>query len=108
MRILDGIALRAAALLALILPTIPAAAKQPPVRVLTQDEATAQCGPIDDVLGALKEKYGEHVLWWGDTDDGVTMLITQRPDTRTWTLLAVHGGVACMVGSGGSMGAQGS
>ncbi len=97
-----------AALLALVLPLTPAVAKEPPVHVMPQEEAMAQCGPTDVVLGILKQHYGERVFWWGDMADDVTMVLTERPDTKTWTLLAVHGGVACMVGSGGTEGAQGS
>ena len=98
--------MRAAALVALVLPLVPAAAKQPPVRVLSNQEATADCGAISNILGTLKHRYGERVYWWGDTADGVTMVLTQRSDGRTWTLLAVHRGIACMVSSGGAAGAE--
>ncbi|MGH7068173.1 MAG: hypothetical protein ACREFO_05940 [Acetobacteraceae bacterium] len=85
-----------------------AAPSPSPDQVLPQAQATAQCAPIDFVLGYLDKHYGERVFWWGQTADDVTMIITERPDTRTWTLLAVHDGLACMVGSGGSRGAVGS
>ncbi|MDA8051043.1 MAG: hypothetical protein M0002_13755 [Rhodospirillales bacterium] len=76
--------------------------------VMPRAQATAQCGPLGVVLGVLKARFGERLLWWGDGPDGVTMMVTERPDTRTWTLLAVHDGEACMMGSGGSARAQGS
>ena len=101
-------ALAAAALAVALLIPVQGLGARPPVQVMPRAEATAQCGPLGVVLGVLKARFGERLLWWGDGPDGVTMMVTERPDTRTWTLLAVHGGVACMMGSGGSAGAQGS
>lgn len=99
----------AVALTALTMTVLPAiAAETAPDHVIPNPEAAAQCAPLDTVLGVLAHRYGERVFWWGQTADDVTMLLTQRPDTRTWTLLAVHDGTACMVGSGGSKGAEGS
>lgn len=53
------------------------------------------------MMRVLAQRYGEHLVWWGDTAGGVTMLVTQRADLKTWTLLATHDGTACMVSSGG-------
>ncbi|MGH7049154.1 MAG: hypothetical protein ACREFS_12535 [Acetobacteraceae bacterium] len=98
-----------AALAALALVTLPGiAGGATPDHVIPSPEAAAQCAPLDAALSVLAKRYGERVFWWGQSGDGVTMIVTERPDTRTWTLLAVHDGTACLVGSGGSKGAQGS
>ncbi|MGH7102906.1 MAG: hypothetical protein ACREFJ_10970 [Acetobacteraceae bacterium] len=96
-----------AALAALALVALPEiAGGATPDHVIPTPQATAQCAPLDAALGVLATRYGEQVFWWGQTGDGVTMIVTERPDTKTWTLLAVHDGTACLVGSGGAPGAE--
>lgn len=92
-------------LIALIATAFSASAAQAPVHVIPSQQVTAQCAPEKLVLGYLADKFNEHVLWLGDTSGGVTVIVTQAGDASTWTLLAVHAGVACMVSSGGSEGA---
>lgn len=101
--------LLAAALVALALAASPAVAASPaPDHVLSDAQTSAACGAVGDVTSSLAAQYGERIVWWGRTAGGVTMIVTQRPDAKTWTLLAVHDGVACMVGSGGTGAGVGS
>ncbi|MGH7077962.1 MAG: hypothetical protein ACREFU_07665 [Acetobacteraceae bacterium] len=98
-----------AALAALALVTLPQiAGGATPDHVIPAPQTAAQCAPLETVLGVLAHRYGERVFWWGQAGDRVTMIVTERPDTRTWTLLAVHDGTACLVGSGGTDRAEGS
>lgn len=97
------------ALVALAMTASPAVVGHAaPDHVIPNPQAAAQCASLDVVLGVLAKHYGERVFWWGQTADDVTMIVTERLDTRTWTLLAVHDGLACMVGSGGTPEAEGS
>lgn len=97
------------ALFALALVVFPAGAESAaPDHMIPNSDAAAQCAPVGDVTAALSELAGEHIVWWGQTADDVTMMLTERPDAKTWTLLAVHDGLACLAGSGGTGGALGS
>ncbi|MGH8144315.1 MAG: hypothetical protein ACREU2_17610 [Steroidobacteraceae bacterium] len=98
-----------AALAALALVALPEiAGGATPAHVIPAPQAAAQCAALGTVLDGLAHRYGERVFWWGQAGDGVTMIITERADTRSWTLLAVHDGTACLVGSGGTDRAEGS
>lgn len=95
-----------AAVIALAMATLPAiTGDAAPDRLIPNPQAVAQCEPLDVTLGVLEKRYGERVFWWGQAAGGVTMIVTERPDTRTWTLLAVHDGTACLIGAGGTPGA---
>lgn len=79
------------------------AAAQPPVQVLPQPPASAlPCGPTADVLAHLKSKFHETPYWWGRSGTGATVLVTQAPGERTWTLLIVtpDGRTACLAEAG--------
>ncbi|MGH7118154.1 MAG: hypothetical protein ACREFP_04055 [Acetobacteraceae bacterium] len=60
------------------------------------------------MLRALGARYRERLIWWGQAPGDITLMLTEQPDLRTWTLLAVHDGEACMVDAGGTERAWGS
>lgn len=68
------------------------------------------CGPTSNILAFLRERYGERMIWWGEVPSeapgGTTMILAQRPDGKTWTLLGLQGGEACMIASGGVRGSS--
>lgn len=97
------------ALITLALAILPTGAESAaPDHVIPNSDAAAHCAPVGDVTETLSQLAGEHIVWWGQTADDVTMMLTERPDAKTWTLLAVHDGLACLVGSGGTAEALGS
>lgn len=72
----------------LSLATVPAFAQQ------------TACGPLKDAAAALAGKYHEAPLWMGRVDGSRAVVLTQRPDGKTWTLIIVQGDTACLVGNG--------
>jgi hypothetical protein len=78
---------------------------QPVDEVLSNARAAAQCVPAADALASLKSRYGEVPFFIGNDADGSGVIVTQRPDDGSWTLLAISAGeggvtMACMIGAG--------
>ena len=57
------------------------------------------CGPRDEILDGLRERYGEVVIWSGVSSRGgyVELFQSQR---RTWSLLVTNGRNACLFSAG--------
>lgn len=83
------------------LPVAVACAALAPVLLGGAAAAQAlQCAGMADALANLQSRYGEIVVWDGETGNGPRLLVTARPDGTSWTALAVEGAVACMLTSG--------
>lgn len=63
--------------------------------------ASPQCGPVDQVLTLLAEKYGEQMIGEGQGPNGVRLLLFVHPEGDTWTtVVVIPDGTACLVASG--------
>lgn len=63
--------------------------------------AATQCGPRDQVLPALQQKYGEARTGMGLIGTAQVMEIFTNPETGSWTITAsLPDGVTCLVASG--------
>lgn len=85
----------------------PAIADEDIPRVLSADEQIAQspmppsCGPLDDAVKALAERYHEVPAASMLSDSGVMVAIFAAPDGSTFTIMAVQpNGIACETLSG--------
>ena len=62
-----------------------------------------QCGPRDNVLAVLSERYGETRQSIGLGASGQVMEVFASLDTGTWTILITSpAGLSCLVAHGGS------
>ena len=63
----------------------------------------ALCDDAATVVEALKRGYGEEPIVAGrstpESGEG-TMTVTVNPLTKTWTIVVVRGGWACVIGGG--------
>ncbi len=63
--------------------------------------AALQCGPTEQVLVGLSERYQEEAVASGLMSDGNVALVTARADGVTWTLLMVRpDGQSCLISAG--------
>lgn len=63
--------------------------------------AAPQCGPRDQVLPVLQQKYGEARVGMGLVGTAQVMEVFANPETGTWTITAsLPDGVMCLVASG--------
>lgn len=61
----------------------------------------ARCGPFDQVLSALAEKYAEAPRGRGAVPGGQGILLFRTEDGATWTLVGVRpDGLTCMLAAG--------
>jgi hypothetical protein len=69
--------------------------------IATPAAAQNNCGGYADIAAALAERWGEHIVFQGPTENGQSVVeIFAKPD-GTWTALIVNGhGLACIVASG--------
>lgn len=60
------------------------------------------CGPADELLANLKDRYGETKAASGVTTSGALFVVMVNENTGTWTLVSVdaEGGVVCMLAAG--------
>lgn len=58
-----------------------------------------QCGPREDVLKLIAEKYGESPIFDGLTQTS-NILVTVNSGTGTWSVLTLQGELACLRASG--------
>lgn len=62
------------------------------------------CGPHEEIVKHLTEKYGERAMFYGSTGEPgkpITVQFWANKETRTWTvLLAREDGVSCVASSG--------
>lgn len=71
--------------------------------VLSTAAAFAQdgCGPADRVEAGLASRYGERLLFSGQTYPGGPLIeIYATPDGSTWTAVRVSAGLACGLAAG--------
>lgn len=61
-----------------------------------------QCGPLEQILAKLAEKYGEGMLWQGRDAKGRLTIVTANPNGTTWTALVVSGPTTCVADHGDS------
>lgn len=62
--------------------------------------AAPQCGPLEQVLAGLDERFHEKALWEGLDGKGGRTILTVAPDGSTWTALYVTEATACIVAAG--------
>lgn len=85
------------------------AAQAQPVHVIPP-EAAGNCAAAAGTLKALNRAFGEVPIWIGQADDHTTLIVTQKPDAKTWSLIVVgtdkngHA-IACMIAYGEAPGA---
>ena len=60
----------------------------------------AQCGPREQVLGALSENYQERLVSRGVTSAGALLEVLAGPSGSWSIVLTVPGGQTCLVSSG--------
>ena len=63
----------------------------------------AKCGDLAAFVDALKENYGEVVVWSGEREVGGKHLRTflfQSPTSNTWTVIIAQGTSACVLATG--------
>lgn len=73
--------------------TVPSAVKAAP----------ASCGPRNDILAQLHEKYRETPAAVGLAHDGTLVEVLTNEDGSTWSImLSQPGGVSCLVATGES------
>jgi len=62
--------------------------------------AQMQCGPTEQVLVELAERFGEVQVGYGLTNGAVVQMLA-NPATGSWTMIASNGaGLTCLVASG--------
>ena len=61
--------------------------------------AEAKCGNAEHMLSTLPNDFGETIVWTGVTKPGVRFVLFQSSE-GTWTLVALHGIMACIIGVG--------
>lgn len=67
----------------------------------TVNAAGSQCGPVDQILSLLVDKYGEQMIGEGFGPNGIRLLPFAHPDGNTWTtVVVVPDGTACLLASG--------
>lgn len=61
----------------------------------------AQCGPVEQVLTHLADRYGEQLIGKGQGPNGTQLMMFAHPEGDTWTVIGVMpGGQACFIASG--------
>lgn len=67
--------------------------------LLSPAAAQSPCGPPNEIMAYLQEKYGEQPVMTGEINEKVGLLVTASK-TGTWTIIVVQGGIACIKASG--------
>lgn len=63
--------------------------------------AERQCGPRDDVIELLADRYGEARQAMGLAANNAVVELFANPDTGTWTITGtLASGVTCLIASG--------
>lgn len=65
-------------------------------------KAQGVCGPAAAAMESLATKYGETMIFSGDTGNGSQIVVTVNSDTGTWSVLTLQSGMACLRASGQS------
>jgi hypothetical protein len=65
--------------------------------------APVPCGPADQMIGLLGQRFGELPFVHGTNAAGVETVLLLSPDSLTWTLLLMQDNAACMIMSGTGM-----
>jgi hypothetical protein len=68
-----------------------------------QTPAQPPCGPADQMIARLGQRFGELPFVHGTNADGTKTMLLLSPDSRTWTLIIMQENTACMVMSGTDM-----
>ena len=73
-----------------------------PVVILTGPAyAQSQCGPLEDVLSILANKYTESTVAVGMADNGMALQVIASPKGGSWTIIALRpDGIACILATG--------
>lgn len=72
--------------------------------LLLADDARAQplqCGPADQVVELLSNKYGEELIGDGAGPNGTRLMVFAHPEGETWTVIGLMpDGTACFIATG--------
>lgn len=65
-----------------------------------QQVLPVRCGPVAELEGQLRKKYGQSPVWVGSSQKGVAYFVVQSADGKTWSWYMRKDEVACMIASG--------
>jgi hypothetical protein len=68
-----------------------------------QTPAQPPCGPADQMIARLGQRFGELPFVHGTNAAGTETMLLLSPASRTWTLIIMQENAACMIMSGTGM-----